>query len=31
MRHLLGEWWCEQVLSDDAMQYLQGLLPRLRR
>jgi hypothetical protein len=29
MRHLLGEWWCEQLLSDDAMEYPERLLPRL--
>jgi hypothetical protein len=31
MRHLLDEWWREQLLSDDAMKYLKGLLPRLGR
>jgi len=29
MRHLLGKWWCEQLLPDDPMKYPQGLLPRL--
>jgi hypothetical protein len=29
MRHLLDEWWSEQLLSDDPMEYPKGLLPRL--
>jgi hypothetical protein len=31
MRHLLGDGWCEQLLSDDALQYPLGLLSRLGR
>jgi hypothetical protein len=30
MRHLLDDGWCEQLLSDDAMECPKGLLPSLR-
>jgi hypothetical protein len=27
MRHLLGEWWNEQLLPDDALEQPKRLLP----